>query len=98
MNGGVKNLEKGNSEIVAEFIKNAVGGDLFEIETVKAYPDVAKRELKEQLRPELKKYLDDISGYENIFICGPCWRELTRWRYFPSLKNLITTAKIYFPF
>ena len=23
--------------------------------------------------PELKAYLKDISGYDNIFICGPCW-------------------------
>ena len=36
-NGSIKNLDKGNTEIVAEFIQKAVGGDLFEIETVKEY-------------------------------------------------------------
>ena len=30
-------MDKGNTEIVAEFIQKAVGGDLFEIETVKEY-------------------------------------------------------------
>lgn len=35
VNGNIVKLEKGNTEICAEFIKEAVGGDLFQIETVK---------------------------------------------------------------
>ena len=34
-NGTIKNLAKGNTEIAAEFIKNAVGGELFEVQTVR---------------------------------------------------------------
>ncbi|MCH5340117.1 MAG: hypothetical protein J1E01_01490 [Acetatifactor sp.] len=30
-------LEKGNTAVAAEFIQKAVGGDIFEIETVKTY-------------------------------------------------------------
>lgn len=85
VNGRVENLAKGNTEIVAEFIQKAVGGDLFEIETVKEYSadyyeciDDAKAELRADARPELKKYLDGIDGYDNIFVCGPCW-----WGTFP---------------
>ena len=37
VNGSIKELKKGNTEIVAEFIQKAVGGDLFEIETVREY-------------------------------------------------------------
>ena len=33
----------------------------------------AKTEYENNTRPELKAYLKDISGYDNIFICGPCW-------------------------
>ncbi|MBQ3424720.1 MAG: flavodoxin, partial [Clostridia bacterium] len=29
-------------------------------------------------RPELKRYLEEISAYDNIFVCGPCW-----WGTFP---------------
>ncbi|MBD5156299.1 MAG: flavodoxin [Butyrivibrio sp.] len=84
-NGGIKKLEKGNTEIVAEYIQKAVGGDLFEVETVKSYSDdyyicidEAKKELRENARPELKKYLTGIENYDNIFVCGPCW-----WGTFP---------------
>lgn len=85
VNGGVKNLSKGNTEYCAEFIQKAIGGDLFRIETVKEYAkdyyeciDEAKSELQQKERPQLKKYLDSVSDYDNIFICGPCW-----WGPFP---------------
>ena len=84
-NGSIKNLNKGNTEIVAEFIQKAVGGDLFEVDTVKTYAedyykciDEAQRELRNQERPELKKYQDSIDEYDNVFVCGPCW-----WGTFP---------------
>ncbi len=36
-NGSIKSIAKGNTERVAEFIQKAVGGDLFEVDTVKPY-------------------------------------------------------------
>ena len=78
VNGSIVDLKKGNTEICAEFIQKAVGGDLFEVETVNEYSkdyhrctEEADKELKENARPELKKYLEDISDYDNIFVCGP---------------------------
>ena len=67
VNGSIRNLSKGNTEICAEFIQKAVGGDLFEIETVRTYDadymkciEEAKAELRAKARPELKKYLESI--------------------------------------
>ena len=64
--GSVKDLAKGNTERVAEFVQEVVGGDLFEIETVKEYAadyyeciDDAKAELQADARPEVKRYLED---------------------------------------
>ncbi len=78
--GVIKNLEKGNTKMAAEFIKEAVGGDFFEIEANKEYPedhyaciDVARSELKNNARPELKEYPDSIDGYDNIFLGYPNW-------------------------
>ncbi len=79
-NGAIKNLQKGNTARVAEFIQRAVGGDLFEVETVKPYSDdyykcieEAKAELRANARPEIKGYVEDISGYDMIFIGYPNW-------------------------
>ena len=79
-NGSIKNLAKGNTEVVAEMIQKAVGGDLFEIETVKEYPvdytectEVAKEELRAKARPELKAYPESIAEYDVIFLGYPCW-------------------------
>lgn len=100
VNGCIRELSKGNTEIVAEFIQKAVGGDLFEIETVKEYSkdymtctEEAREELRTKARPELKAYLNDISEYDNIFVCGPCW-----WGTFPmavltQLERLDFTGK-----
>ena len=100
VNGSIRDLKKGNTEIVAEFIQKAVGGDLFEIETVREYSkdymtctEEAQEELRTKARPELKRYLDDISEYDNVFVCGPCW-----WGTFPmalltQLEKLDFTGK-----
>ena len=68
--GSVKNLAKGNTERVAEFVQEAVGGDLFEIETVKVYDadyykciDEAKAELQADLAIVL-----DANGYPPVAI------------------------------
>ncbi len=99
-NGSIKNIAKGNTKIVAEFIQKAVGGDLFEVETVKEYAadyyaciDEAKTELREQARPELKKYLDSIADYDNIFVCGPCWWGTFPMAVFTQLEKLDFTGK-----
>ena len=80
INGMVKKLEKGNTEYVAGFIQRAVGGDLFEIRTVRKYAKdyydcikEAKAEQNANIRPDLAAAISDISMYDNIFICVPCW-------------------------
>lgn len=103
-NGSIKNLSKGNTEICAEFIQKAVGGDLFEIETVNDYSEdymtcteEAKAELRANARPELKRYLDDINRYDNVFVCGPCWWGTYPCAVFTQLEKLDFTGKKVFP-
>ncbi len=78
--GAIKQLDKGNTEIVAEYIQQAVGGDLFEVDTVVPYPADYKeccaeayKQLKQNARPQLKQYLDSIDGYDTIFVGYPNW-------------------------
>ncbi len=100
VNGSIRSLTKGNTEICAEFIQKAVGGDLFELETVQDYAadyykciEEAKMELKANARPELKKYLADINAYANIFVCGPCWWGTFPCAVFSQLERLDFTDK-----
>ena len=37
VNGSIRDLKKGNTEIVAEYIRDAVEADLFEVETINEY-------------------------------------------------------------
>ncbi|NME83306.1 flavodoxin [Clostridium sp. SM-530-WT-3G] len=99
-NGSIKNLEKGNTEIAAEFIQDAIGGDLFEIETEKTYAadyyeciEEAKDELRAKERPELTNYLDNIDEYDNVFVCGPCWWGTFPMAMFTQLEKLDWTEK-----
>lgn len=80
MPGGIQILEKGNTEYAAEHIAKAVGADLFEIDTVTPYAAAyreccmqAVQEAKAKARPEIKGYVEDISAYDTIFVCYPCW-------------------------
>ena len=73
--GSIRNLEKGNTEIVAEMIQEAVGGDLFEVDTVKPYSadyttctQEAQAELRANARPELKEYLDSLDSYDTKIV------------------------------
>ena len=53
----------------------------------------ASQELKENARPELKRYLDDISAYDNVFVCGPCWWGTYPLAVFTLLEQLDFTGK-----
>ena len=98
--GTIKSVAKGNTEIVAEFIQKKIGGDLFEIDTVKNYPadytectNVAKDELRNKARPELKNYLDDISAYDTIFLGYPCWWSIPPMAVFTFLEHYDFSGK-----
>lgn len=100
VNGNIKKLSKGNTQICAEYIQKAVGGDLFEVHTKKAYSDdyyecidEAKQELRTNDRPELEEYLYDISEYDNVFVCGPCWWGTYPMAVFSLLEKLDFSGK-----
>ena len=100
VNGSIRRLAKGNTEICAEFIQKAVGGELFEIETVREYStdymtctEEAKAELRAKERPELKRYLDSIADYDNVFVCGPCWWGTFPCAVFTQLEELDFSGK-----
>ena len=76
----VGNITKGNTEIVAEYIAQKIGADIFEIKPAPPYPDayepcteLAKQELESNARPSLEKNIDSLAQYDTIFLGFPIW-------------------------
>lgn len=72
-------LSKGYTAAAAEFIHKTVGGDIFEIKTVKTYSSdylgmlcEAREEQENGIRPELREYAD-IDDYDTIYLGYPNW-------------------------
>ena len=104
-NGTIKNLAKGNTEIVAEIIAKHTGGDLFEIETVKDYSldyhkciDEARKELHANERPELKSFIESIEEFDTIFVGYPNWWGTMPMAVFTFLEHYDFTGKTILPF
>ena len=100
-NYAVGYIDKGNTEVIAEYIKEFTGADLFKVEPVKPYSksykeccDEALEEKRENARPELKRYLDDISNYEVIYIGSPIYWGTMPMSMFTQLEKLDFTGKI----
>lgn len=78
-NYAVGNIEKGNTHIIAEMIANETKGKLFQIETVRPYPDeykacvdIAKSEKENNARPKVKSDIK-VEDYDVIFLGYPNW-------------------------
>ena len=70
----------GNTRTIANQIHEIVGGDLFEIISVDAYPEdyeecveKARKELDMGFRPRLKSEVDDLASYDVVFVGYPNW-------------------------
>ena len=104
-NGSIKLLAKGNTERVAEFIRDAVGGDLFEVDTVQPYDkdyykciEEAKQELQDNARPEIKAYPDNFEEYDTIFVGYPNWWGTMPMCMFTLLEKFDMNGKTVIPF
>ena len=104
MPGGVQYLEKGNTNYAAEYIAKALGADLFEIETAVPYAAnyreccmQAVAEAKSGARPELKGFVEDVSGYDTIFVCFPNWCGTAPMCVFTFLDHYDWTGKKVLP-
>ena len=76
----VVNLSVGNTEVAAKMIQKMTGSEIFRIDTVKKYPvdyyettEVAKQELRENVRPELSGHVDNMADYSVIYLGYPNW-------------------------
>lgn len=95
----------GNTEKMAAYIQEQMGGELLEMEPLNPYPtdyeecgDVALVERDENARPEIANLPDSIEKYDNIFIGYPIWWHTAPMIIGTFLENYDLSDKSIYPF
>ena len=99
-NYSVGYIEKGNTEVIAEYIKELTGADLFKVEPKIEYAkdyETAIEEAKERQQnhnAEILKPVPDLKEYEVIYIGSPVyWGDLPE-ELVTALKSVDMSGKI----
>lgn len=78
VNGMIKNLTIGNTEIVAGMIQKLTGADVFKVEPIQPYSKnyneciaQAQADQNRNARPELKNYPESLDQYDTIYLGYP---------------------------
>ena len=102
--GEMRYIDKGNTEVIAEYIKDITGADIFKVEPLNPYPkdymeciEEAKVRTREHKAP-IKENIPDISSYEVIYIGSPIYWGGMPEEMFTALKGLNYSGKIIRPF
>ena len=98
-------ITKGNTAVVADAIAEITGADKFEIKTVKAYPhayrettDIAKKELQDNVRPEIVGKPENLKDYDTVFLGYPIWWSDLPMAVYTFLENNDFNGKTIIPF
>ncbi len=105
VNGMLKYLEVGNTEVAAGMIEKFTGADTFRIEPVKEYAKgyneciaQAQEEQKRDARPELKSYPQSIEQYDTIYLGYPNYWGTMPMPVFTFLEHFDFSGKTICPF
>ena len=105
VNGNIVNLKVGNTDVVAKKIQVITGGDLFYIQTVKAYPEdytkcteVAEEEQSANARPQLTAKVNNMADYDIVFLGYPNWWGTMPMAVFTFLESYNFKGKTIIPF
>lgn len=105
VNGMIKTLEIGNTEAVADMIRELTGAEMFKIEPMKPYSKnydeciaQAMADQKMGARPELKCYPKDMRAYDVIYLGFPNYWGTMPMAVFNFLEHFDFTGKTIRPF
>jgi flavodoxin len=103
-NYSVGYIEKGNTEVIAEYIKDITNANMFKVEPLIPYSKDYMTCINEaKIRTEnhdapIKEQVPDISSYEVIYVGSPIYWGGMPEELFTALKPLNFTGKIIRPF
>ena len=96
-NYAVGYIDKGNTEIVAEYVRDLTNADIFKVEPLVPYAkdyQTCIKEAKERIgNAPIKNKISDISEYEVIYIMSPIYWGTYAPEMETALKNLDFTGK-----
>jgi flavodoxin len=105
VSGRIVDLKVGNTEVVANMIQKIMGGDMFHIESVIAYPkdytettEVAKKELRAKARPKLTGRVENMKAYDVVFLGYPNWWGTMPMPVYTFLESYDFSRKTIVPF
>ena len=106
VNGDIVKLDKGNTEIAAEYIKEFIeDADVFKIEPVEPLPESyedcfakAKVDKSANMRPEIRNCIESIDQYDTIYLGGPNYIETYPMAVFTFLEKFDWHGKTIKPF
>lgn len=105
VNGAVRKLAQGNTEVVAQMAAEIAGGDLFRIEPVRTYAadytactEEAADEKRRAARPELRALPASLDGYNTIVLGYPNWWGTMPMAVYTFLESFDFAGKIILPF
>ena len=105
VNGMLKTLDVGNTEVAAGMIKELTGADVFKIEQIQDYSKgyneciaQAQSDQKRDARPELKAYPDSIDEYDTIYLGYPNYWSTMPMAVFTFLEHFDFSGKTIKPF
>lgn len=103
--GAMRYIEVGNTEKLAKMIADVTGADLFKIEQKVPYAadyntciEQAKKDLKENSRPELLNDLESIDKYDEIYLGFPNYWGTMPMAVVTFLEQFEWTGKKIYPF
>lgn len=105
VNGEIKTLNMGNTEIAAGIIQEFTGADMFKIEQVQGYSKdynecIAQAQIdqKRNARPELIAYPESLEQYDTIYLGYPNYWSTMPMAVFTFLEHYDFSGKTIKPF
>lgn len=105
VSGAIRNLDVGNTEVVACIIQQLTGADLFKLEPIQEYSRnyneciaEAQADQRRNARPELRSYPENLDGYDTVYLGFPNYWGTMPMAVFTFLEHFDWSGKTIRPF
>ena len=105
VNGTIRDLAVGNTEVAAGLLQELTGADCFRIEPCQPYAkdydtciEEARADQRRDARPEPKRYPASLEGYDTLYLGYPNYWGTMPMAVFTFLEHFDLTGKTILPF